>query len=113
MAVVEAGAAHRKELFTEKLEGPESFPITRPEPDCDVDAVRLEIGQRLTGLDVQIDARKPGLEPGKARNQPAGRHDRQQAYGDFRVGPTCLDAAERCTQFRESAFDAGLQSKSA
>src|SRR6266403_3832488 len=113
MAVVEAGAAHRKELFTEKLEGPESFPIARPEPDCDVDAVRFEIGQRLTGLDVQIDAGKPGLETRKARHEPAGSHDGQQAYGDFCIGPAGLDAAECCTQFRETAFDACLQSKPA
>ena len=61
-AAVEAGAAYRKELFIEKLDCPQAFPVTRSEPDRDVDAVGLEIRQRLTGLDVQVDARKAGLK---------------------------------------------------
>ena len=52
-------------------------------------------------------------ETGKARNQPAGRHDRQQAYGNFHIAPTCVEATECCTQFRESVFDTRLQSESA
>jgi hypothetical protein len=51
---VEARAAHRKKLLIEKLDGPQAPPIARAEPDRDVDAVGFELGQRLTGLDVQI-----------------------------------------------------------
>ena len=112
-AVVEAGAAHRKAFFIEKLDGPQPLPIARSEPDCDVDAIRFEIGERLAGLDVQIDAGKPGRETRKARNQPAGCHHRQQAYGDVRLRPARPEAAECRIQFGEGAFDAGLQSQGA
>lgn len=76
-----------------------TLPVARAEPDRDIDAIGLEVGERLARFHVQIDERIAGRKTRQPRNQPASCHDRQPAHGDFGLGARCLQAAKRRVQF--------------